>query len=176
MTEVGGDIVAAEVTRMRQEDFILTGQLGEVMRDRPGLPDPGERTRWASSARSSRRTPLHIHVPPGRSPRRPVGVTMATAMVSALTGPGPQGRGDDRRDPLRGRVLPIGGLKSKICRPPVRREDGPAEEEREGPRHSEEIRKETKLIRRLDGPVLRRPPAPTQAAARGPPARSGAVG
>jgi len=121
VTEVGGDIVAVEVTRMEgKEDFILTGQLGEVMREsaRAGL----SWTRAHAAAlgidpKIFERQTLHIHVPAGAIPKDgpSAGVTMATAMVSALTG------SPVRKDvamtgeiTLRGRVLPIGGLKQKI--------------------------------------------------------------
>jgi ATP-dependent Lon protease len=121
VTEVGGDVIAIEVTRMDgKEDFILTGQLGEVMREsaRAGLS-------WIRSHAAELGIPretfekqtLHIHVPAGAIPKDgpSAGITMATAMVSAFTGI------PIRRDlvmtgeiTLRGRVLPIGGLKSKI--------------------------------------------------------------
>jgi len=121
VTEAGGDIVAVEVTRMEgKEDFILTGQLGEVMREsaRAGLS-------WIRSRASDlgirpdqfEKHTLHIHVPAGATPKDgpSAGITMATAMVSAFTG------SPVRKDvamtgeiTLRGRVLAIGGLKSKI--------------------------------------------------------------
>ena len=72
VTEVGGDVVAIEVTRMEgKEDFILTGQLGDVMREsaRAGRRDPGPRARsWASSA-NVREADVHIHVPAGAIPK-----------------------------------------------------------------------------------------------------------
>ena len=73
VTEVGGDVVAVEVTKMEgKEDFILTGQLGDVMREsaRAALPRSGPPPRsWASSARCSRRPPSTSTCRPGRSPR-----------------------------------------------------------------------------------------------------------
>jgi ATP-dependent Lon protease len=121
VTETGGDIVSVEVTRMEgKDDFILTGQLGDVMKEsaRAGLS-------WIRSRADSlgirpetfEKQTLHIHVPAGAIPKDgpSAGITMATAMVSSLTGI------PVRRDvamtgeiTLRGRVLPIGGLKSKI--------------------------------------------------------------
>ncbi len=121
VTETGGDIVSVEVTRMEgKDDFILTGQLGDVMKEsaRAGLS-------WIRSRADSlgitpetfEKQTLHIHVPAGAIPKDgpSAGITMATAMVSTLTGI------PVRRDvamtgeiTLRGRVLPIGGLKSKI--------------------------------------------------------------
>src|SRR4029077_6024872 len=92
VTEVGGEVIAIEVTKMEgKEDFILTGQLGEVMREsaRAGLS-------WirahASELGIPRETfekqPLHIQLPAGATPKDgpSAGITMATAMVSAFTG------------------------------------------------------------------------------------------
>jgi ATP-dependent Lon protease len=121
VTEVGGDVVAVEVTKMEgKEDFILTGQLGDVMREsaRAALS-------WIRSNASALGIPretfetntLHIHVPAGGIPKDgpSAGVTMATAMVSALTGiPVRKDVAMTGEITLRGRVLPIGGLKSKI--------------------------------------------------------------
>ena len=122
MTEVGGDIVAVEVTRMEgKEDFILTGQLGEVMREsaRAGLSWTRAHAarRSASRARWFEKNTLHIHVPAGAIPKDgpSAGITMAIAMVSALTGiPVRKDVAMTGEITLRGRVLPIGGLKSKI--------------------------------------------------------------
>ncbi len=121
VTEVGGDVISVEVTKMPgKEDFILTGQLGEVMREsaRAGLSwirahadDLGiEREPFEKNT-------LHIHVPAGGIPKDgpSAGITMATAMVSAFTGiPVRKDVAMTGEITLRGRVLPIGGLKSKI--------------------------------------------------------------
>jgi ATP-dependent Lon protease len=121
VTEVGGDVVAIEVTRMDgKEDFILTGQLGEVMRESARAGLSWIRTN-ASSLGINRETfekqTLHIHVPAGAIPKDgpSAGITMATAMVSAFTGiPVRKDLAMTGEITLRGRVLPIGGLKSKI--------------------------------------------------------------
>src|SRR5215218_4197517 len=121
VTEVGGDVVAIEVTRMDgKEDFILTGQLGEVMRESARAGLSWIRTH-ADSLGISRETfekqTLHIHVPAGGIPKDgpSAGITMATAMVSAFTGiPVRKDLAMTGEITLRGRVLPIGGLKSKI--------------------------------------------------------------
>jgi ATP-dependent Lon protease len=121
VTEAGGDIIAIEVQKMEgKEDFILTGQLGEVMREsaraalswtRAHAPELG------ITREQFEKHTLHIHVPAGAIPKDgpSAGITMATAMISALSG------APVRKDvamtgeiTLRGRVLPIGGLKSKI--------------------------------------------------------------
>jgi ATP-dependent Lon protease len=121
VTEVGGDVVAVEVTRMEgREDFLLTGQLGDVMKEsaRAGLS-------WIRANASALGIPreqfekntLHIHVPAGAIPKDgpSAGITMVTAMVSALTGiPVRKDVAMTGEITLRGRVLPIGGLKSKI--------------------------------------------------------------
>ncbi|HEX5578164.1 MAG TPA: endopeptidase La, partial [Candidatus Limnocylindria bacterium] len=121
VSDAGGDIVQVEATRMEgKDDFILTGQLGDVMKEsaRAGLSYIRARTKelGIDPATFEKQT-LHIHVPAGATPKDgpSAGVTMATAMASLLTGE------PVRRDlamtgeiTLRGRVLPIGGLKSKL--------------------------------------------------------------
>ncbi len=121
VTEVGGDIVAVEVTKMEgKEDFILTGQLGEVMREsaRAGLSWTRAHAAELGIPRETfEKHTLHIHVPAGAIPKDgpSAGVTMATAIVSALTGiPVRKDVAMTGEITLRGRVLPIGGLKSKI--------------------------------------------------------------
>jgi ATP-dependent Lon protease len=121
VSEVGGDIVQVEATRMEGKDeVILTGQLGDVRKEsaRAGLSYIRARTKQLGSEPAScEKQTLHIHVPAGATPKDgpSAGVTMATAMASLLTGQ------PVRRDlamtgeiTLRGRVLPIGGLKSKL--------------------------------------------------------------
>jgi ATP-dependent Lon protease len=121
VSDAGGDIVQIEATKMEgKDDFILTGQLGDVMKEsaRAGLSYVRSRSAQLGLDPSvlDKQT-LHIHVPAGATPKDgpSAGVTMATAMASLLTGKAV------RRDlamtgeiTLRGRVLPIGGLKSKL--------------------------------------------------------------
>ncbi|MDQ2933926.1 MAG: endopeptidase La [Chloroflexota bacterium] len=121
VSEAGGDIVQVEATSMEGKDeFILTGQLGDVMKEsaRAGLSFIRARTKELGIDPSIfEKLTLHIHVPAGATPKDgpSAGVTMATAMASLLTDK------PVRRDlamtgeiTLRGRVLPIGGLKSKL--------------------------------------------------------------
>src|SRR5918992_1395367 len=121
VSDAGGDIVQVEATRMEGKDeFILTGQLGDVMKEsaRAGLSYIRSRTKELDIDPSVfEKQTLHIHVPAGATPKDgpSAGVTMATAVASLLTGQ------PVRRDlamtgeiTLRGRVLPIGGLKSKL--------------------------------------------------------------
>ena len=121
VTEVGGDIVAVEVTKMEgREDFILTGQLGDVMKEsaRAALSwIRANATKLGIERETFEKNTLHIHVPAGATQKDgpSAGITMATAMVSALTGiPVRKDVAMTGEITLRGRVLPIGGLKSKI--------------------------------------------------------------
>ncbi len=120
-TPMGGDIMFVEASVMPGEGgFVLTGQLGDVMKesgraalsfakanaDRLGIPED-----------ALRKVEVHIHVPAGAIPKDgpSAGITMATALVSAVSGR------KVRRDvsmtgelTLTGRVLPIGGVKEKV--------------------------------------------------------------
>ncbi len=121
VSDAGGDIVQIESTRMAGKDeIILTGQLGNVMQEsaRAGLSYVRARAKELGiDPESFGKETIHIHVPAGATPKDgpSAGVTMATAVASLLTGK------PVRRDlamtgeiTLRGRVLPIGGLKSKL--------------------------------------------------------------
>ena len=180
VTEVGGDVVAIEVTRMDgKEDFILTGQLGEVMREsaRAGLS-------WIRTHASELGIPretfekqtLHIHVPAGGIPKDgpSAGITMAVAMVSAFTGiPVRKDLAMTGEITLRGRVLPIGGLKSKILAAHLSGAKVvmfPKKNEKDLRDIPEEIRKQIKLVlvdsmdQVLETALRRRPkPLPTVA-------------
>ncbi len=121
VTEVGGDVISVEVTRMEgKEDFILTGQLGDVMRESARAGQSWTRanaSRLGIEREEFEKNTMHIHVPAGAIPKDgpSAGVTMATAMVSSLTGiPVNKDVAMTGEITLRGRVLPIGGLKSKI--------------------------------------------------------------
>ena len=119
VTEVGGDVVAVEVTKMEgKEDFILTGQLGEVMREsaRAGLSWIRAHAAELGITRETfEKNTLHIHVPAGAHPQgRSVGRASRwpRPWSSALTGiPVRKDVAMTGEITLRGRVLPIGGLK-----------------------------------------------------------------
>jgi ATP-dependent Lon protease len=119
-TETGGDILTIEVTILPGKgELLLTGKLGDVMR---------ESGQAAMSYARSRAIPLgldkwfyrdidvHVHVPEGAMPKDgpSAGITMATALVSALTGvPTKPDIAMTGEITLRGTVLPIGGLNEK---------------------------------------------------------------
>jgi ATP-dependent Lon protease len=178
VTEVGGDVVSVEVTKMEgKEDFILTGQLGEVMREsaRAGLSWTRAHAAELGIAREVfEKNTLHIHVPAGAIPKDgpSAGITMATAIVSALTGiPVRKDLAMTGEITLRGRVLPIGGLKSKILAAHLsgaRMVVLPRKNEKDLRDVPEEIRKQIKLVLvdSMDGVLetaLRRRPKPLPA-------------
>ena len=156
VTEVGGDVVAVEVTKMEgKEDFILTGQLGEVMRESARAALSWIRANAAElgiEREIFEKNTLHIHVPAGGIPKDgpSAGVTMATAMVSALhRDPRPQGRGDDRRDhPPRSGPADRRAEEQDPGRPPVGRQMVilPKKNEKDLRDIPEEIRKQMKLV------------------------------
>ncbi len=120
-TSVGGDTLQIEVNLMPGKgDFLLTGQLGDVMKESAQTGISYIRSvapNYHIDAEFFKGHDIHIHIPEGAVPKDgpSAGITMATAMLSAITEvPVKADVAMTGEITLRGRVLPIGGLKEKL--------------------------------------------------------------
>ena len=120
-TPMGGDIMFVEASVMPGEgSFVLTGQLGDVMKESGRAALSYAKAHWKElgvAEDSLQGKEVHIHVPAGAVPKDgpSAGITMATALISAVSGK--KVRSDLAMTgelTLTGRVLPIGGVKEKV--------------------------------------------------------------
>jgi ATP-dependent Lon protease len=115
----GGDVLFVEATAMPGEGLVLTGQLGDVMKESAQIALSAVRSqaeRLGIDQEAFDRK-FHVHVPAGAIPKDgpSAGITMATALASLLSGrPVKHTVGMTGELTLQGRVLPIGGLKQKV--------------------------------------------------------------
>lgn len=120
-TSVGGDTLQIEVNIMPGKgEFLLTGQLGDVMKESAQAGISYIRSvsaQYHMEEEFFKKHDIHIHIPEGAVPKDgpSAGITMATAMLSAITGtPVRADVAMTGEITLRGRVLPVGGLKEKL--------------------------------------------------------------
>ena len=155
-TPVGGDVLFVEASAMPGNGKMkLTGQMGDVMKESAEAAMTYVRSRWQqlgleqSFAESQ---DLHIHVPAGAVPKDgpSAGITMATVMASVFTGR------PVRRDvamtgeiTLRGKVLPIGGVRDKVLaahRAGIKTVILPGDNRKDAEEISETVRRQLKLV------------------------------
>ena len=155
-TPAGGDVLFVEATLIPGKgELILTGKLGGVMQESARAALTYARSRAASLGIPENfyeRTDVHIHVPAGAIPKDgpSAGITMAVALVSALTKhPASKEVGMTGEVTLRGKVLPVGGVKEKVLaahRAGIRKIILPKENEKDLEEIPEHIRGELQFI------------------------------
>jgi len=155
-TEVGGDILSVEATVMKGKgNLTITGQLGDVMRESAQAAVSYIRTRAKEMHIDEsfyEKCDLHIHVPAGAIPKDgpSAGITMATALASALTKrPARKDVGMSGEITLRGKILPVCGIKEKVLaahRAGLKIVLLPKENERELEEIPEHVRKDLQFV------------------------------
>ena len=154
-TEVGGSILTTEAAIMEgRGKLTLTGKLGDVMQESAQAAMSYVRSRAHAMGLPRdfyRHVDIHLHVPEGAIPKDgpSAGITIATSIISALTSiPVRADLAMTGEITVRGRVLPIGGLKEKLLaayRHGIREAILPVDNERDLPDIPEDIRKDMKL-------------------------------
>jgi ATP-dependent Lon protease len=119
VTGTGGDVLFVEATASKGDKLVLTGQLGDVMKESAQIALSALRPRAGELGidEDAFERAFHVHVPAGAIPKDgpSAGITMATALASLLSGrPVRHTVGMTGEVTLQGRVLPIGGLKQKV--------------------------------------------------------------
>lgn len=155
-TSAGGQTLLVEATPMRGDGKLeLTGQLGDVMKEsaRAGLSYiRSKATELGIDPEFYKNTDLHVHIPEGAIPKDgpSAGITMATAIISALSGrPVRRNVAMTGEITLRGRVLPIGGLKEKALaahRAGIKKVIIPAENQKDLDDIPENVRKDIRFL------------------------------
>ncbi|MCX7912097.1 MAG: endopeptidase La, partial [Dehalococcoidales bacterium] len=155
-TQAGGDILSVEATLVPgRGNLILTGQLGEVMQESARAAFTYARSRAGMLGVDERfyaKNDVHIHVPAGAIPKDgpSAGITMAVALISALTKkPVPRDTGMTGEITLRGKILPVGGIKEKVLaahRSGIKKVILPAENEKDLAEVPGHVRNDLKFV------------------------------
>ncbi len=177
VTEAGGEVLFIEVTLMPGKGgLLLTGQLGDVMKESGQAAMSYVRAHWASLGLSERffqKADVHVHVPEGAIPKDgpSAGIALTTAIVSAFTKiPARKEVAMTGEVTLRGRVLEIGGFKEKVLaahRAGVKTVIAPADNEKDLEDIPDYVQKDLKFVfvRHMDEVLkmaLIQPPKPVR--------------
>jgi ATP-dependent Lon protease len=155
-TAVGGETLLVEAIHMPGTGkLVLTGQLGDVMKEsaQAGFSYIRAKARdFGIDPNFYNNTDIHVHIPEGAIPKDgpSAGITMTTAIISALTGiPARSDVAMTGEITLRGRVLPIGGLKEKVLaahRAGITKVIIPAENEKDLKEIPENVKRKVKIV------------------------------